>query len=96
MINEVKIIEQGFIIFCAVVTLWATMLPNMIFGWIGDYGDKHFPNWLKAIVYECPVCSCPYYGSIIYWSIFGYGIEQWIVVILVSMGMATVFVKIKK
>ncbi len=96
MINEIKIIEQGFIVFCIVITIWACMLPNMLLGWIGDYGDKHFPNWLKSIVFDCSICMMPYYGSAAYWIIFGQGWMEWVLVILVGMGMATIFVKMKR
>lgn len=94
--NLTLIIQQAFVIFCIVITIWICMLNGMIFGKIGDYGDSHFPDWLKKIVYDCAVCQTPYYGSAAYWVLFGNGWQEWIVVILVAMGMATIFVKLKK
>src|SRR5580765_7085282 len=96
MVNELHIIQQAFIIFCIVITLWCCMLNGMILGFIGDWGDTHLPDWAKHIIYDCGVCMTPYYGSLAYWIIFGNSWQEWILVILVAMGMATIFVKMKR
>lgn len=90
---ETLILQRAFIISLIVIAIWATMLPNMIFGKIRDI---KMPEWLADPLYDCPICSCPYYGSVAYWIIFHDTVMMWIIVILVAMGINTVFVKIKK
>lgn len=90
---ETLIIKQAFIITCIVVAIWAMMLPDMLFEKIRDI---EMPEWLSSPLYSCPICQIPYYGSVAYWVIFHNSWINWIIVILVAMGMATIFVKIKK
>lgn len=76
-----------------VIALWCMMLNGMIFGKIRDI---KMPDWLTNPIFDCPVCQMPYYGSIFYWWLFHESVKDWVVVILVAMGIATIFVKIKR
>ena len=90
---ETLIIEKAIIISFSVIAIWCMMLNGMIFGKIREL---NVPKWMREPLYECPVCSTPYYGSIIYWLFLRGGIIEWILVIFVAMGIATIFVKIKR
>lgn len=90
---ETIILKQALIISLIVIAIWATMLPNMIFGKIRDV---KMPDWLASPIYDCPICSQPYYGSIIYWVFFNGSVKEWVLVIGVAMGIATIFVKVKR
>ena len=90
---EILIIERAFIISLIVIALWCCFLPGMIFEKINYL---RIYNSIKKPIFECPVCMVFWYGTVIYWSVFHAGILDWMLVIGVSMGFATFFVKIKK
>jgi len=90
---ESLIIEKAVIVSFSVMAIWCCMLETMIFGRIRNL---NIPEWMEEPLYGCVVCMTPYYGSAIYWIFLGDGMIEWILVILVSMGIATFFVKIKK
>lgn len=90
---ETIIIQKAIIISLIVISFWCMFLEGMIFGKIREL---EIPEWMKPPLYDCPVCMMPHYGSIFYWIFFPLNISEWILVILVAMGIATVFVKIKK
>ena len=90
---EILIIERAFIIFLIVIALWCCYLPGMIFGKINYL---RIYNKIKSPLFECCVCMTPAYGSIIYWTFFHGSVIEWVLVILVSMGFSTYFVKIKR
>lgn len=69
------------------------MMETMVFGKIREL---NVPDWMENPLFECPVCMQPYYGSAIYWLFLGSSIKEWVLVILVAMGIATIFVKLKR
>lgn len=89
-------IEKILIVSFIVIAIWVVMLPGMLFSKLGDYGDKHFPDWVKHMTFDCPICMAGGYGSVIYWLIYGNNIKEWLVVILAAMGFITIFVKMKR
>ncbi len=90
---EIIIIKRAIIISFIVIAIWATMLPNMIFGKIRDI---EMPDWLATPLYDCPICQTPWYGTILYVIFFRQNWVEWILVIGVAMGINTIFVKMKK
>lgn len=87
-------VEKIVITSLSVIAIWATMLYGMIFGFIGDLGQK-LPVWLQKPIYDCPICMCFWYGSAIYWMVWGVSISEWLLVVISSMGLVTWFVKTK-
>jgi len=73
--------------------IWATFWPGMIFGGIRDL-LANLNEKLKQPLFECPVCMCPYYGSILYWIIWGESVKEWLIVVFAAAGMNAVFVKL--
>lgn len=88
-------IEKIFIIAFMVMAIYSTMLYGMIFQIVRVKLDKA-PQWLKKIVYDCPVCQTPYYGSAIYWLIWGNSVKEWIIVIIAAMGACSVLIRLFK
>lgn len=85
-------LEQSLFISLCVIGVWATMWKGMIFGFVREWGDKHLPEYIQKMLYDCPICQCPYFGVPVY--IFTYGLtEQLPFVILGAMGINAVFVK---
>lgn len=87
-------LEQAAIIAFITIAVWATMLYEMIFGWVRDK-TEHWPIWLKKPVYECPICMTAWYGTLAYWLIWGNSVKEWGIVVICGMGIVTVFVNIK-
>lgn len=70
-------------------------MPGMILGFISEWLDNRIPNWLKEPIYGCCVCMGFWYGSALYWLIWGIGVKEWLIVVFASMGFNTIFVKLK-
>jgi hypothetical protein len=86
-------LEKILITALIVMFIWATMLEGMIFGKIRQ--------WLAALtefyqkpIFDCPICMVPWYGSIVYWVIWGNSWQEWLIVIFAAAGLNTVFVKL--
>lgn len=86
-----KIVITSFI----VMAIWATMLEGMIFGiirvWFANLAEKY-----QKPLFECPICLTPWYGSLVYWLLWGESLREWGIVIIAAMGLNTVFVKLFK
>ncbi len=82
-----------------VFAIWYTYQPGEIFGRLGDWLDKHLPDKIKPAVFECAVCMCYWYGSILYWLVWGLWLDTMIVagmvvVVIAAMGMNAVLNKL--
>lgn len=88
-----KIIITGLL----VLSIWYSMQEGEIFGFVTVWGEKHIPEKLQQPIFSCNVCQSPYYGSAIYWVLWGFDwspfyrasvnhIAEWIVVIIGAMG----------
>lgn len=95
MINETLIIQRGFIIFCIVIFIWKMFQPKMILGFIGDWLERKYPLWLRYPICECTCCMSFWYGSAVFWLIWGGGLLSWVLTISVAAGLSTIFGKIK-
>lgn len=93
--NVQAILQFGILIAFCVLAIYSTMWYGMIFGKVRDFGESKFPVWLRKIVFDCPICMTPYYGTVIYF-LLGKSFSEWIFSIIVSMGIITFWVKIKR
>lgn len=60
------ILINALIISLSVMAIWVSFRDGMIFGFVERRMENaEAPHWLKSIVYECPICMVPYYGSIL-------------------------------
>ena len=89
-------IEKVLIISFIVIAIWCMFLDGMILGNIGNWVDRTLPTWLKEPICECCVCMCFWYGTALYWIIWGGSVKEWLIVVFASMGFNTIFVKLKK
>lgn len=87
-------LEKAVIIAFIVIAIWATMLYGMIFGFVRELFK--LPMWLQKPIYECVICMTAWYGSIAYWLFWGNSVKEWVIVVISAMGIATIFVNIKK
>ncbi len=99
-------IEKIVIIALIVIAIWATMLYGMIFQFIRYWAiikeeDEHgpakyrIPKWMVKPLFDCTTCMTPYYGSAVYWLIWGNSVKEWVFVVIAAMGLVTIFNHIK-
>lgn len=86
-------IEQGLIIALIVLSIHYTLQRGEIFGSVGDWLEKHTPSAIHNPLFACNVCMAPWYGSIVYWVLFGTHWLQWLAVIIIAMGFNIVINK---
>lgn len=80
-------IERILIISLLVFAINYTMKHGEVFGFIGDWLDKVLPEKLKEPVFACVVCMAPWYGTILYWLIWGNNHKEWLIVAIAAMGL---------
>jgi hypothetical protein len=80
-------LEKAFIIGFMVFAIHYTMLPGEIFSKISDWLFNHIPERLRQPLFACPICMVPWYGSVIYWLLWGTSLTEWIVVMITAVGI---------
>ena len=100
MIEASLIIQQSLVISLCVIAIWATMWEGMIFDFISKWGEDYLFENEQKIAFSCPICMCPYYGSVIYLAAFfslkdGWlvGILTYVLTIISAMGVNAILVK---
>lgn len=78
---------QAITIFLLVLSIWYTMQPGEIFGKLGLRFSQNLPKQLHQPVFECNVCMTPWYGSVLYWLLYGYGVVDWLITVIAAMGL---------
>mgnify|MGYP003542356204 CR=1 FL=1 len=86
MIEASLIIQQSLVISLCVIAIWATMWEGMIFDFISKWGEDYLFENEQKIAFSCPICMCPYYGSVIYLAAF-------VLTIISAMGVNAILVK---
>lgn len=86
-------IEQSIIIALIVLSIWYTMQEGEIFEVLGIFFYDKFPKSIHPALFECNVCMTFWYGSGLYWLIWGYNWQQWLIVVVVAMGFNIVINK---
>ena len=84
---EVALIGKAFIIAMMVLSIWYTMQEGEIFGFVSKYGEKYIPEYLQQPLYACNVCMTPWWGSGLYWLFWGQHWVEWVIVVIVGMGI---------
>lgn len=87
-------IEQITITSLLVMAIWATMWEEAIFEFVRIWGDKHLPEKLQKPIYDCPICMSYWYGSALYWIIWGVSIKEYLIVVIAAMGLNAVLIKL--
>lgn len=86
-------LTQAMIIALIVLSIHYTFQKGEIFGSVGNWLEKKLPSYLHPPVFECNVCMSFWYGTGLYWLIWGNNANEWIIVVLVAMGFNIVFNK---
>lgn len=92
-------IEKIFIISFIVFAIHYTMLPGEIFGKLGNWFADNLPGAIHKPVFDCPVCMGFWYGTIIYWLVWGLWLcvstwQEWIVCAIGVVGLNFVLSKL--
>lgn len=91
-------LEKIFIISVLVFAINYTMKEGEIFGivnrWFANLNER-----LKSPLIECPVCQAPWYGSVLYWLIWGLWLrvatwQEWLIVVIAAMGLNAILVQL--
>lgn len=85
---------EALSIFFFVLCIWYTMQPGEIFEVLGYILKNTFPKKFHPPLFECNVCMTPWFGSILYWIIYGHGWEDWLFTVFIAMGMQIVLNKL--
>lgn len=83
-------IEKIFIISFIVFAIHYAMKEGEIFGFLGNWLYEKLPEVLHNPVFDCVVCMAPWYGSILYWTIWHGQVVEWLVVVIASMGLNSI------
>jgi hypothetical protein len=85
-------IEKILIISLLVLSIHYTYQPGEIFARLGSWFERNLPYQIHQPVFDCNICMCPWYGSVIYWAVWGLWLhtgtwQEWVIVIIGAMGI---------
>lgn len=87
-------VEQAFIISLLVLSIHYTMQEGEIFGGLGRWFENNLPYQIHPAVFDCNVCMTFWYGSGLYWLLYGFGIVEWMVAVIAAMGLNIIYNRI--
>lgn len=87
-------IEKIVILSFLVMAIWATMWEGAIFEFVRKWGEKHLSEKMRKPLYDCPICMGFWYGSFLYWVIWGVGFKEWAIVVVAAMGLNAILIKL--
>lgn len=92
-------LEQSAIIALLVLSIWYTMQEGEIFHGIAKWFERNTPPAFHPPLFECNVCMCFWYGSVLYFAIYGFWLQistwqNWFVVVICAMGINVVINKL--
>jgi len=90
--NNNEMVINALIISLIVLFIHATTWDGHIFAGIKKLIKPE--GKLYKPVYGCPICMTPYYGTAIYWLIYGFGIADWTVTVGAAAGFSVLWVLI--
>lgn len=67
---------------------------GMIFEKVGNWLDDRLPEWLAKPLYQCFICACFWWGSLLYWLVWGGSVKEWFIVVVSAMGLNAVLSKL--
>jgi hypothetical protein len=60
---------------------------GMIFDKVGNWLDERLPEWLAKPLYQCYICSCFWWGSLLYYIMWRESWLDWFVTVVAAMGL---------
>lgn len=85
MINAVVI---SLIVLFIHATTWDGHIFSFVRNWIDEKKKVSKP------VYNCPICMCPWYGTLLYVIFFNYSLPDWFLTIGGAAGLCVIYVLI--
>lgn len=83
-------IEAALIISLLVLSIHYTMQEGEIFYGLAKWFENNLPYQIHPALFDCNVCMCPWYGSVLY--VLMYGVSwQWPVVVIAAMGLNVIY-----
>lgn len=79
-------LEKIVITALIVYAIWYTMQPREIFSRLSGFLER-LPYPLHAPLFECSICMSPWYGTAIYWTVWGHSWLEWLVCVIAAMGL---------
>lgn len=73
-----------------ILFLHATTWEGMIFEGIKKIIKPE--GMLYKAIYGCPICMCPWYGSLIYWLFVGSSMLSWLFTVGAACGLCVIYV----
>lgn len=83
-------IIQALIISLLVLFIHATTWKGMINEWVKRFIKPK--TMLHKPVYGCPICMSPYWGTGLYWLIYGFSWQGWLLVVFTAAGISVLYV----
>lgn len=71
-----------------------TFWEGMIFGKVGNWLDERLPEWIAKPLYQCYICACFWWGTALYWFVWGNSVKEWFVCVVAAMGLNAVLSKL--
>lgn len=81
MIEKIIITSLFVLGYCCI--FW----EGMIFEKVGNWLDTKLPEWISKPLYGCFICAVMWWGTALYWLIWGESVKEWLVVVISSMGL---------
>jgi hypothetical protein len=69
-----------------IVGVWNAFAPGMIFGWLGDFLEKHIHEHFLKPVFTCPCCMASVWGTTI-WFLTGGDVYYWPFFVIALSGL---------
>lgn len=85
-------IIQALTISLIVLFAHSTTWEGMINQWVKKVIEPE--GMLYKPVYGCPICMCPYWGTGLYWLIYGYSWQDWLLTVFTAAGFSVLWVLI--
>ena len=91
-------IEKILITSFCVFAIWYTMQPGEIFGFVQDWFAPLTPK-LKDPIFDCAACMSPWWGSGVYWLVWGLWLktacwQEWLLTVICTIGFNAIIINL--
>jgi hypothetical protein len=69
-----------------IIGVWGAFAPGMIFGWLGDFLEKHINEHFLKPIFTCPCCMASVWGSTV-WFLTGGDVFYWPFFVIALSGL---------
>jgi hypothetical protein len=83
-------LEKISIITLIVWAVYAVFWDGMIFGFVSRWLSYRISPMLQKPIYACPACMAMWYGTVLYWVIWGNSFKEYAICVAGSIGLSTI------